>query len=173
MKPDNSLQFAGFALLAFIACANSAEQPSSTSASAMAEAQAAVNTPSGAPDAPHPGEAVYKKACAACHDNPEATRSPSLATLKAMRYQTLSYALTQGKMQAQAAALSASERAAVVDFLVGRERTSDEWIETAMCAPEKRTVDLKDAPSVAGFGFDLKNTRRLTAAQTKLTTADF
>jgi polyvinyl alcohol dehydrogenase (cytochrome) len=173
MKPDRRFQIAGLALLAYAACTSAAQQPSSTSADAMAEAQAAVNTPSGAADAPHPGEAVYKKACAACHDNPEATRSPSLATLKAMRHETLGFALTQGKMQAQAAALSGSERAAVVDFLVGRERTSDEWIETAMCAPEKRTVDLTGAPSVAGFGFDLENTRQLTAAQAKLTTSDF
>jgi polyvinyl alcohol dehydrogenase (cytochrome) len=173
MKFDRRRQIACIALLAFNSVASAAEQPANTAADAMAAAQAATNTPNDANVKPHPGEGLYKKACAACHDNPEATRSPSLATLKAMRYQTLSYALTEGKMQAQAAALSTSERAAIVDFLVGRERTSDEWIETAMCAPDKRSVALSAAPNVAGFGFDLKNTRRLTAAQAGLTTADF
>jgi len=55
---------------------------------------------------PHPGQAVYRANCAACHDNPEQTRSPAKSTLGSMSYQVLSFALTKGKMQAQAAALS-------------------------------------------------------------------
>src|SRR4051794_33014674 len=53
-------------------------------------------SPSGAsPDATanHPGKAIYERACAICHANPEATRSPSFDTLRAMRYQTINYAL--------------------------------------------------------------------------------
>src|SRR6185503_7137733 len=54
---------------------------------------------------PHPGQAVSRAHCAACHDNPEQTRSPAKATLGAMSYQVLSFALTKGKMQAQAAGI--------------------------------------------------------------------
>jgi polyvinyl alcohol dehydrogenase (cytochrome) len=125
-----------------------------------------------APPAEHPGKAVYDKACAACHNNPEATRSPSLATLQAMRYQTIDYALTQGKMQIQASGLTPAEKSAVIDFLVGSEATSDDWIARIMCAADRRTVNVDAPATVTGFGFDLKNHRRLSAAQAGLRTDD-
>ena len=59
------------------------------------------------------GEEVYKQACAACHDNAEATRSPSRDNLKGMSFQFVNYALTNGKMKDMAAGLTADERAAV------------------------------------------------------------
>ena len=106
--------------------------PSIGNPQAMAAAQAAMGMQSA--DAANPvGKAVYDRVCAACHNNPEATRSPSLDTLKAMRYQTISYALTKGKMQVQAAALSAQERSDVIDYLVGRQATGDEWVTKVMC----------------------------------------
>ena len=126
----------------------------------------------GVENAEHPGKAVYERSCGACHDNPEATRSPSLDTLKAMRYQTISYALTQGKMQAQASGLSARERSDVIDYLVGREPTRDDWIAGAMCPASRGKLDLSAAPSVTGFGFDNKNHRRLSAEQAGLRTQD-
>jgi polyvinyl alcohol dehydrogenase (cytochrome) len=139
---------------------------------AMAAAQAAMGMQSASDTAGHPGKAVYERACVACHDNPEATRSPSLDTLKAMRYQTISYALTQGKMQTQGAALSAQERSDVIDFLVGREATRDDWIATAMCQADRGKLDLTAAPTVTGFGFDKKNHRHLSATQSGLRTED-
>ncbi len=120
----------------------------------------------------HPGKAIYDRSCAACHDNPEATRSPSLSTLKAMRYQTIDYALTQGKMQAQASMLSAKERATLVEYLVGAPVATDEWIAGFMCPADRRTPDLSAAPTIYGFGFDEKNHRHLTAAQAGLKTSD-
>ncbi len=143
-----------------------AQQPAVTpDAAALAKAQAAMETP-------HPGKAVYEQSCGACHNNPEATRAPALDTLKAMRYQTILYALNEGKMKAQASMLNATQKASVIDYLVGREATSDEWLSTAMCAPDRRTVKLDAPATVTGFGFDPKNHRHLTAAQTGLRTAD-
>jgi len=121
----------------------------------------------------HPGKAIYDRACAACHNNPEATKAPALDTLKRMRYQTLNYALTEGKMKAQASMLSEKDRLALVDFLAGREAANDEWIAKAACSKDRKNVDLKALATVTGFGFDKQNHRHLTAAQSGLKTEDF
>ena len=122
--------------------------------------------------ADHPGKAVYEQACAACHNNPEATRSPSFDTLREMRYQTLLYALNEGKMKVQASALTMARKTAVIDYLVGREVTSDAWVADLMCPADRRTVKLDRPATVTGFGFDPKNHRRLTAAEAGLRTGD-
>lgn len=140
--------------------------------SAMAKAQAAMQVQAEAP-ADHPGKTIYERVCAACHNNPEATRSPSLDSLKGMRYQTLYYALTQGKMQVQASALSTEEKATVVDYLVGREVTKDDWLTRTMCPAERSKVDFSARPTITGFGFDKQNHRHLTADQAGLRTEDF
>ena len=59
----------------------------------------------------HPGEAVYGTFCAACHDHPEGTRAPTKSTLQQMSLQFLNFSLTEGKMKAQAAAMSGEQRA--------------------------------------------------------------
>src|SRR5690242_1346857 len=66
---------------------------------------------------PHAGQAIYRQYCATCHDNPEATRSPAKTTLEAMSFQTLEFALTQGKMQAQGSALTAETRGELINYL--------------------------------------------------------
>jgi polyvinyl alcohol dehydrogenase (cytochrome) len=121
---------------------------------------------------PHPGQAIYRANCAACHDNPEQTRSPAKATLSAMSYQVISFALTKGKMQAQGAALDDQGRGDLINYLTGRTTsTLDAWSKAMMCEGARRTVDLKPAPTVATYGFDARNTRTLTAKQTGLTKA--
>lgn len=125
------------------------------------------------PDANHPGRAVYKDTCAACHDNPEATRSPSLDTLRQMRVQGISYAINEGKMKAQASRLSEDEKRVLIDYLVGNEPTSDEWIAEMACSAERRQVDVNATPTVATFGFNKQNHRSLSPAQAGLTTEDF
>ena len=121
---------------------------------------------------PHPGQAVYRANCAACHDNPEQTRSPAKSTLGSMSYQVLSFALTKGKMQAQAAALSEADRGNLINYLTGRSTaTLDAWSKPMMCGASRVPVDLKPTPSISTFGFDARNTRTLTARQAGLTTA--
>ena len=88
-----------------------------------------------------------------------------------MRYGTIHFALTEGKMQAQGAPLSVADRASLIDFLVGRAATDDAWAAKMMC--DSREVNLSAPPSVASFGFDYHNTRRLTRQQAGLSTADF
>ena len=55
------------------------------------------------------GEAVYKQHCAACHDNPEATKAPSREALSRVSALYVTNSLIMGKMVAQGAALSAIE----------------------------------------------------------------
>ena len=121
---------------------------------------------------PHAGQAIYRTFCAACHDNPEQTRSPSKANLEAMSYQTLSFALTQGKMQAQGAGLTEETRGQLISYLTGKtQRSAETWSKAMACTGARLNVDLKTAPSITTFGFDARNTRTLTARQTGLTKA--
>lgn len=121
---------------------------------------------------PPPGQAVYRTYCAACHDHPDETRAPTKATLSAMSYQVLSFALTRGKMQAQAAALTDETREQLITYLTGKtSETTDAWSAAMMCEAAGRPLDLKAAPTIATFGFDARNTRTLTAKQAGLTRA--
>ena len=139
----------------------------------VAGALAALLAGTAAAQAPpgHPGEAIYKAACAACHDNPEQTRAPAKTTLGRMRYQTINFALTKGIMRDQAAALSDRDRAQLIDYLTGRPReTQETWSQALACTGAPAKVDL-GAPTVATFGFDARNSRNLTARQAGLTRA--
>ncbi len=51
----------------------------------------------------------------------------------------------------------------MIDFLVGREATRDDWIAKAMCPASRGKLDLSAEPTVTGFGFDKKNHRHLSA----------
>ena len=121
--------------------------------------------------AAHPGEGVYKQYCAACHDNPEGTRAPAKDTLKQMGLQFISYALTQGKMKAQGAPLSAEQRGQVISFLVGNKPAATSWTASMVCDAARLPVDLTGGATITNFGFDGHNTRSLTAAQAGLTKA--
>ena len=124
----------------------------------------------------HPGEAVYKQSCAACHDNAEAMRAPSRENLKGMSFQFVNYALTNGKMKDMAASLSAEQRAAVVSYVTGRDTTKTvDWTPNLKCTGARAAVDLggPDAATATHFGFDWRNTRKLTAKQAGLKTEQF
>jgi polyvinyl alcohol dehydrogenase (cytochrome) len=141
-------------------------------ASAVPGSPESAAIPPPAPEPEHPGKAVYDKACASCHNQPDLTRAPALTALKAMRYGQLHYSLTDGKMQAQGATLSSVERASVIDFLVGRGVAEDQWIDKMMCAPSRRLVSLRMPATVGTFGFDKRNSRNLTSEQAGLTKDD-
>ena len=120
-------------------------------------------------DTPHPGEAIYKTNCAACHDNAEATRSPSRETLGKMSFQLINYALTMGKMQVQGQALSDDKRATLINYLIGRSASAgDGWTQSMMCPSGRRKISLEGGAKVSTFGFDRSNTRSLTEAQAGL-----
>lgn len=138
-------------------------------AAALVAGAAAAQAPPGEPPAGHPGEAIYKAACAACHDNPVETRAPAKATLNRMRYQTINFALTKGIMRDQASGLNDAQRAQLIDYITGRPReTQETWSQALACTGARAKVD-PAAPTVATFGFDARNSRTLTARQAGLT----
>ncbi|MDR2215155.1 MAG: cytochrome c, partial [Nevskiaceae bacterium] len=86
------------------------------------------------------GQAVYDKACATCHAMPEATKSPPLDTLRRMGPRSVSHALTNGKMKAQAASLSAKEIDDVVNYLAATADIDNSWIAAHTCSADRRAV---------------------------------
>ena len=89
-------------LIALMSCATPEAAPMADVAQvAVAPAPPAAVAPAQVAAVPgvHPGEVVYKQTCAVCHDNAEATRSPTRDNMKAMSFQFVNYALTNGKMK--------------------------------------------------------------------------
>jgi mono/diheme cytochrome c family protein len=143
------------------------------SAAGIAQAQTPTPASNGtAITLPHPGQPIYRQYCASCHDKPEETQAPAKATLEAMSFQSISFALTQGKMQVQAAALDEEQRGQLINYLTGAtKRTMEAWSQGMMCDSARRKVDLNAPATVATFGFNERNTRSLTAADAGLTKA--
>jgi polyvinyl alcohol dehydrogenase (cytochrome) len=91
-----------------------------------------------------------------------------------MSFQFVNYSLTQGKMKDMAVGLTAEQRGAVVSYVTGRDTTkSVDWAPQMMCTGARARVDLgrADEATATHFGFDSNNTRKLTAKQAGLTTA--
>ncbi|MET0568416.1 MAG: PQQ-binding-like beta-propeller repeat protein [Hyphomicrobiaceae bacterium] len=118
------------------------------------------------------GEVVYKQHCAACHDNPDTSKSPSRDALARVSALNITNALIMGKMVAQGAPLSAVEVSNVSDYLSAGEDNATGWIEPNRCAANKRTPKLDKAATVSGFGFDYSNKRELTFAEAGLKAGD-
>src|SRR6188474_3588998 len=104
--------------------------------------------------APHPGKALYERHCASCHDKPDVSRAVPFAQLRNMRLGNLFFAMTDGKMKAQAAALNEQQRGELVDFIVGRQQVDERWIDAMRCpAPgsSKSVASAGAAATVQGF----------------------
>jgi polyvinyl alcohol dehydrogenase (cytochrome) len=104
-----------------------------------------------------PGETVYQRHCAACHDgaNPEA---PLLSSLQRMNAAFLEGALTEGKMASQGAALDKLERAQLVAWLTRAQIDHSGWERELACTGEREGITL-ETPYVHGWGFDANNHR--------------
>jgi polyvinyl alcohol dehydrogenase (cytochrome) len=118
------------------------------------------------------GEVVYQKHCAACHDKPEETKSPSREALSRVSALTITNALIMGRMTAQGAPLSAVEVSNVSDYLSAGEANASGWIEPNTCPANRRTPKLNAKATVSGFGFDYSNKRELTFAEAGLKPGD-
>jgi polyvinyl alcohol dehydrogenase (cytochrome) len=122
-------------------------------------------------DAVPAGRAVYDQYCAACHNLP-GTRAPALSALQQMSAQTLRFTLTEGVMQQQAAIVPRDQLRELIGYLAVRDAGAEDWVAGMMCNADRRTVDLSLPVSLSMFGADHRNSRRLTAAQAGLSSAD-
>jgi polyvinyl alcohol dehydrogenase (cytochrome) len=104
------------------------------------------------------GEQLYKKHCAACHDN-GIDRAPLVDDLKRLSAHQILLTLEIGRMQPQASAMSKDEKALVAGFLAGEGEQDYSWIEDAMCSDKPETVSDNSTVHVDGWGFDNNNTR--------------
>ncbi|MBP9235555.1 MAG: hypothetical protein KBF30_12840, partial [Hyphomonadaceae bacterium] len=157
------------AVIALVSCSTPAEPPAAPAQVATAAPIAATPVMQASP---HPGEAVYKQRCASCHDNPEATRAPSRATLARMASGNISNALIAGKMIAQGVGLSSADVSYVSDYLSEAAAVSDDWITAMRCPADRATPKLTATPTVVAFGFDQQNHRNLSYAQAGMKPGD-
>lgn len=121
---------------------------------------------------PHPGELVYKQRCAACHDNPEATKAPSPETMARLTPGHITNALMTGIMIPQAVGLSSKDVSDVSNWLARGEAQDDSWTTAMKCPASRATPKLDTAPAVATFGFDMNNSRTLDPAKVGLAGKD-
>ena len=120
--------------------------------------------------ADHAGKAVYEQYCAACHNQP-ATRAPALAALQQMSAQTLRFTLTEGIMRQQGSAVPREQFEQLIGYLAAVDSNGD-WVAGMLCRPDQRGVDLSQPVSMSMVGADARNSRRLSAQQSGLTSAD-
>jgi len=121
---------------------------------------------------PHPGEIVYKQRCAVCHDNSEATKAPSAATMARLTPGHITNALMTGIMIPQAVGLTSKDVSDVSNWLAKGEAQDDSWTTAMKCPASRATPKLSAAPAVATFGFDMNNTRTLDPAKVGLAGKD-
>ena len=118
------------------------------------------------------GRQIYAQYCAACHDNPEETKSPAVTSLQQMGIRAISHALTHGKMRPNAASLSDAQIAAVAGYLGANSEVDNGWVEAMRCEGPRQEIASGLVPTVGGFGIDLKNQRNMNTAQTGLSMQD-
>ena len=129
--------------------------------------------PTAKADTAHPGHAVYERACGACHNNPQATRAPALATLRMLNRSQVEYAINIGYMKIQARDLKTEERTQLLDWLSLEQVDNGAWVERAKCSGASAAIDTYAKPIATTFGLDAHNWRRQSAAEVGLKTADF
>lgn len=104
------------------------------------------------------GEILYQNNCAACHSNPQ-VRAPGLSALNAKSPAALLAAMNKGKMVAQAAHLTDSDRQTLAAHLSRNTNAEDPNWHLAMQCSEDRRFKSSEKVSVAGWGLDKSNSR--------------
>ena len=114
------------------------------------------------------GADIYASRCAACH---EAGGPPYLNhfVLKAATPEYILYMLDAGTMSAQGARLTASQRAAVAEYLTGKRLGSSGSMSAGQCPGQPPSSF--SGPQWNGWGVDLDNSRFQPADQAGLTAA--
>ena len=118
------------------------------------------------------GAAIFAKACASCHAENQ-TSAPTPAALRALPAESILNALTNGRMQVQGSALTATERNAVALFAAGRG-ARDAIAATSgtenKCTASGAMANAATSPGWSGWGNGAANTR--FASNAGVTAAD-
>ena len=100
-----------------------------------------------------PGAAVYKNACAACHEG-QVPKAPHKMFLQMLSGGTIHDSLTGGLMKMQAAALSEQDRVAVSEYLSGKLLSEQARLTPVrMCAADTSRFDAAQRPQGSGWGY--------------------
>ena len=125
--------------------------------------------PSAAAD--RPASAIYAAVCAKCHEG-GVPRAPHSVEFQMLGPRAILSALESGVMQTQGAALTASERRSVAEFLGGATLPTDEKPAGKRCDAAHSRFDVDDPAPLAGWGMTLENSRQASATAAKLDAAD-
>lgn len=126
-------------------------------AAALSGALLACSAAAGAAQDAAAGQAVYDRACAACHAG--GSNAPTRDALRQLGPEAIITALTTGKMRDQGATLSEAERRAVAEFLAERAIGPATAPAAARCAASPPVTDPAIGPSWNGWGNGPANTR--------------
>jgi polyvinyl alcohol dehydrogenase (cytochrome) len=113
---------------------------------------------------------LFKSHCAICHEVPE-TKAPPVATIRQLPAARILMAMEMGRMQPQAAGLTAEQRQRIAKWLAAEEDAKrDKWIADTACprtTPAKLTgeenwgLGTDNARHVSGAGIDRKDLSEL------------
>ena len=107
---------------------------------------------------PPAGAAVYKAACAQCHDEPQA-RTPSRDALRDRTPDAVLQSLTSGSMAVPAIALSVAEKRAVAEYVTGKPLGAAAELAGLCATRTPMPADIAKGPQWNGWGLDLSNSR--------------
>ena len=137
---------------------------------ALSAHSAAAQTPPAAQGAA-PGQAVFDRACAACHDNGN-SGAPNRETLRLLTPEAILNALTNGKMQVQGSTLSEADRRAVAEFLAARTLSTAPTATVTQCTTKTPMSDPSKGARWNGWGNGPANARYQPKEIGGLTAAD-
>jgi polyvinyl alcohol dehydrogenase (cytochrome) len=157
-------------------------------AGAFTTSFAFAQAPAGKAAAPQ-GEEVFKRACAACHTAVQApppklgplgpppgglqARALPPERLKLFSPEAIYNALTNGKMQVQAAALSDPERRAAAEYASGQTFSgAKNALANSFCKKPQPNEPFTASPKWVSWGNGVENARYQSAEEGKLTAAD-
>ncbi|HEY6332942.1 MAG TPA: PQQ-binding-like beta-propeller repeat protein [Blastocatellia bacterium] len=123
-------------------------------------------------DSQQTGESIYRDRCASCHDN-GLQRAPTRQALAQMSTDNIRFALTQGKMTAQAAGLSSEQIDALVKYLAGSNTSGSQQAIDATCKSAAPSMDDPfQRPHWSGWGGDEFQHRFQPAKMAELSAQD-
>lgn len=110
---------------------------------------------------------LYESYCNNCHNGAMA-EAPLISSLQILSKEALVAALTTGVMKSQAAILSPEQINDVADYLSMTKGDTPQTSHQGQCADNSEHDTSLDPNSITNWGFNLKNQRYITPAQTSI-----